>query len=257
MWSKKELLARQEIVVEWLKEKTSEANARGLVFGLSGGVDSAVVAGLCQKAFADSSVGVIMTAASDPADREDALLVARVLGIEVVEIDLSEPFSLLYSKIEGAFDTGSFSEKTHRMNQGNLKARMLMATLYAIASLRNYLVVGTDNAAEFYTGYFTKYGDGGVDLLPLASLTKSEVRAWARILGLPESIASKVPSAGLWQGQTDEQEMGVTYDLIDKYLLGEQIPAEAKEKIEKMHALSEHKRRMPARLELPRLEGLN
>ncbi len=132
-----------------------------------------------------------------------------------------------------------------------------MATLYTIANLRNYLVVGTDNVSENYTGYFTKYGDGGVDLQPIGSLTKSEVRIWARTLGLPEIIVFRTPTAGFWEGQTDEGEMGLSYDIIDKYLVGEKVPLEASRKIERLHAISEHKRQMPYKIELPKLERLD
>jgi len=117
--------------------------------------------------------------------------------------------------------------------------------------------VGADNAPEIYTGYFTKYGDGGGDLLPISSLTKAEVRAWARMLGLPLAIAIRVPSAGLWPGQTDESELGLTYDQIDRYLLGGEVPPEAKERIESLHRQSEHKRHLAPSLELPKLKGLD
>ncbi|HHV65613.1 MAG TPA: NAD(+) synthase [Peptococcaceae bacterium] len=258
MWDKEKILQRQKIVVEWLREKNAQAGTKGLVFGISGGVDSAVVAGLCKKACPDNSLGVIMPCHSNPADREDALLVAETLGLEVIEIDLGEAQSLIFDKVEKALAAkGCYEQNLRQMSQGNLKARLRMATLYTVANLKNYLVVGTDNAAESYVGYFTKYGDGGADLLPIASLTKTEVRLWAKVLGLPEKIVSRTPTAGLWEGQTDEQEMGLSYELLDRYLLGEKIPAEVAAKIEKLHAGSEHKRQLPYTIELPKLERLD
>lgn len=257
MWNKEEILSRQNIVVDWLRNRNAEAGTKGLVCGISGGVDSAVVAGLCKKAFPEASMGVILPCHSQPEDREDALLIARTLGIEVVEVDLSEAHTLIYERLVSVLSSGASPKKVKQMSQGNLKARLRMSTLYAIANLKNYLVVGTDNAPESYTGYFTKYGDGGVDLLPISSLSKTEVREWARVLGLPESIASRTPTAGLWPGQTDEQEMGLTYEVIDRYLLGEKVEDSAVEKIERLHAVSEHKRRTPYSIELPKPERLD
>ena len=106
------------------------------------------------------------------------------------------------------------------MSDANLRARIRMSTVYTVANNLGYLVVGTDNAAEIHTGYFTKYGDGGVDLVPLANLTKREVYEWAKALGVHEDIINKAPSAGLWEGQTDEIEMGTTYDMIDAVVEG-------------------------------------
>jgi len=252
LWTEEELAVRIEKAVEWLKDKKDETGADGLLCGLSGGVDSAVVAALCHKAVPGNSLGVIMPCHSNPLDREDALLAAQTIGIKVVETDLGEVQSTIYDKVEKVLnDSDQLPDKTRLIAQGNLKARLRMAVLYTVANLYNYLVVGTDNAAESYTGYFTKYGDGGVDLLPISSLTKTEVRSWAKLLGLPEKIVFRTPSAGLWPDQTDEEEMGLTYDLIDKYLLGEKVPDNVREKIEWLHQISEHKRKVPSGLKIP------
>lgn len=252
LWSDKELAVRIELAVNWLRSKVAETKAKGLVVGISGGVDSAVVAGLCQRSFPHNAIGVIMPSHSNPADREDALLIAETLGIKVLEIDLSEPHTLIMGRVEAAMGGQGITAANMGMSQGNLKARLRMATLYTVANALNYLVAGTDNAPESYTGYFTKYGDGGVDILPIQSLTKTEVRSWARALGLPDKIASRVPTAGLWPGQTDEGEMGITYEAIDRYLLGETVAPEVVAKIEQLHRQSGHKRQLPPGLELPK-----
>lgn len=257
MWTREELASRIETAVEWLRTKVAEANAKGVVVGISGGVDSAVVTGLCSRAFPDNCLGVIMPSHSNPDDREDALWIAEGFELRPLEIDLGEAHTQIFNQVKQGLSYQDNPIVGETMSQGNLKARLRMSTLYAVANAMNYLVVGTDNAPESYTGYFTKYGDGGVDLLPISSLTKTEVRAWAWMLGLPERIAMRVPTAGLWPGQTDEAEMGLTYDLIDRYLLGEEVPPEVRERIETLHRQSEHKRNLPPSLELPKLERLD
>jgi NAD+ synthase len=255
MWTNEELEQRINQAVEWLRERVQAAQSKGIVVGVSGGVDSAVVAGLAKRAFPEQSIGVIMPAGSNPVDREDALLIAETLGLKVVEVDLTEPHQTILQTVQEVLDKQGLAFAGN-LCQGNLKARLRMSTLYTVANSQNYLVAGTDNGPESYTGYFTKFGDGGVDVLPITSLTKTEVRAWAAQLGLPDQIVNRVPTAGLWPGQTDEQEMGVTYDMIDRYLLGEAVPEEIAQKIEAMHRQSEHKRQLPPGLELPKLEKL-
>ncbi|MCB8815721.1 NAD(+) synthase [Desulfosporosinus shakirovi] len=257
MWTDNELSARIDQTVEWLQEKVTEANAKGVVVGISGGVDSAVVAGLCSRAFPENCIGVVMPSHSNPDDTEDALWIAEGFEIRTIEVNLSGAHTQVMGQVKKGLESISCNLVAEKMSQGNLKARLRMSTLYAVANAMNYMVVGTDNAPESYTGYFTKYGDGGVDLLPISSLTKTEVRAWARMLGLPMRIATRVPTAGLWPGQTDESELGITYDQIDRYLLGEEVSPEVQERIESLHRQSEHKRNMPPSLELPKLERLD
>jgi NAD+ synthase len=138
------------------------------------------------------------------------------------------------------------ARRTAQLGDANARARLRMTTLYTVANNYGYMVMGTDNAAEWHTGYFTKYGDGGVDLVPLVNFTKGEVRKMAKILGVSDQIINKAPSAGLWEGQTDENEMGTTYDMIDKFLQGAEIPIHDLEVINKLHVRSEHKRRLAA-----------
>jgi len=257
MWTDKELTERINKTVEWLREKVSEANAKGVVVGMSGGVDSAVVAGLCARAFPDKFMAVVMPSHSDPEDIEDALWVAEGFDIRPLEVNLSDVHTQIFEHVKKGLESQGCDIVAEKMSQGNLKARLRMSTLYTVANALNYLVVGTDNAPESYTGYFTKYGDGGVDLLPISSLTKAEVRVWARMLGLPLAISTRVPTAGLWPGQTDESELGLTYDQIDRYLLGEEVSPEVQERIETLHRRSEHKRNLPPSLELPKLKRLD
>lgn len=237
----------------WLGQQTAAAGARGIVCGLSGGIDSAVVARVAQLGTDGHALGVIMPAYSDPQDEADARLVAAHFGIPTVTVDLSGPYDALLDEAQRALSalpaTGQpVSEGAHRLALANIKPRLRMTTVYFVANRLNYLVAGTGNRSEIAIGYYTKYGDGGVDVLPLASLVKSQVCALARDLGVPARVIDKPPSAGLWLGQTDEGEMGFTYAELERYLNegpGSLAPALAL-KIERLARASTHKRRMPA-----------
>jgi NAD+ synthase len=205
----------------WLRQRVSAAGARGLAVGLSGGIDSAVVVRLCQMAAPGQVLGVIMPCYSDPQDEADARLVAEHFGVPVVRLELERPYDQLIAlartalaslPLEMAPPGAQSGDIRARVPVANVKPRLRMTTLYFIANSLNYLVVGTGNRSELTIGYFTKYGDGGVDVLPIGSLLKSEVRSLARVLGVPQAIIDKPPSAGLWLGQTDEEEMGFAYE---------------------------------------------
>ncbi|KAB3531462.1 NAD(+) synthase [Alkaliphilus serpentinus] len=237
---------RIDKVVEWLREKVKVSGTKGLLVGISGGIDSAVVANLIKKAFPENSLGVILPIKSNPKDVEDGLLLVKQSGITHIIIDLSPQQQEMLALVNKTLQAlNLFNEGNNKLTDANLRARLRMSTLYALANQLNYLVVGTDNAAEVYTGYFTKYGDGGVDLLPIATLKKYEVYQWAKALGVPQEILDRQPSAGLWEGQTDEAEMGTTYKAIDAFLNGEEILQKDQEIIERLHRISQHKREMP------------
>jgi NAD+ synthase len=236
-----------EKLVQWLQEKVKEAGLNGAIVGISGGIDSAVVAHLIKRAFPNQSLGLIMPCKSNPSDQEDALKVVNSSGINHFVIDLTSAHQTLFTEIEDKLKNGQqWNEKAGKLGDANTRARLRMTTLYAVANNFGYLVVGTDNAAEWHTGYFTKYGDGGVDLVPLVHFTKGEVRDLARALGVPETVITKAPSAGLWEGQTDENEMGTTYNMIDSFLKGEEVPEQDRLIIEKLHKQSYHKRELAA-----------
>ena len=230
-----------EHLTDWLRAEVTAGGGCGAVFGLSGGIDSAVVAALAKQAYPHHTLGVVMPCHSDPRDAEDGALVAHHFGVPSATVDLAPVYDLLLEQLAGS----STDLPESRLATANLKPRLRMTTLYAFANQLGYRVLGTGNRSELAVGYFTKYGDGGVDLLPLGSLVKSEVRDLARSLGVPARIITKPPSAGLWADQTDEAEMGLTYEELDAYLLTGAASPAVKAKVDAMNAASEHKRALP------------
>ncbi len=241
---------RAERIAEWLRERADDAGARGFVFGLSGGIDSAVVAKLCQMASPQRVLGVLLPCYSHPQDEEDARLVASTFGIPVVRVDLGSTFDALTESlttaVKGLPKHVDVLDIKQQMPEANVKPRLRMTALYFIANSLNYLVVGTGNRSELTLGYFTKYGDGGVDLLPIGALLKSEVRELARELGVPDRVIEKPPTAGLWVGQTDEEEMGFSYDTLESYLQNASaVQDPIVDRIDRLRKVSEHKRALP------------
>ena len=252
--------ARVDHITDWMRRQVLAAGANGLVVGLSGGLDSAVVARLCQMATPDDAMAAILPCQSDPQDELDARLVARHVGLPVIRIDLDRPYDVLVEAIKsgthGLPEPGVSGQPDLRARAplANIKARMRMTALYYLANTLNYLVAGTGNRCEIEVGYFTKHGDGGADLLPLGRLLKSEVIDLAVELDVPEAIIEKKPSAGLWIGQTDEEELGFSYDTLEAYLGdGPQgvSPALAL-RIDRMARASGHKRNLPP---MPPVDG--
>jgi NAD+ synthase len=230
------------------------AGAQGVVVGLSGGIDSAVVVRLCQMATPDHVAGLMMPCHSDPQDEEDARLVAEHFGIPTMRLDLAPTFDRLLGDLVGsvaalpdARAAAGTDDAGRRMAIANIKPRLRMTSVYFVANALNYLVAGTGNRSELTIGYFTKHGDGGVDMLPIGRLFKSEVRELARELGVPDTIIDKPPSAGLWAGQTDEGEMGFSYADLENYLTnGPSTVAPAiGMRIERLERASDHKRALP------------
>lgn len=227
--------------VAFIREKLAESGARGIVFGNSGGKDSALVGILC-KAACDDTVGVIMPCASTRnfgSDMDDGNALAEQFQIETRTADLTPIRETAQRVLSGVTDITDAA-------LANIAPRLRMTTLYTVAGSENRLVAGTGNRSEAYMGYFTKWGDGAYDINPIADLTATEVIEFLDFLNAPLSIRTKAPSAGLFEGQTDEQEMGVTYAAIDRYILTGEASDADREIIERFHRRSEHKRRPAA-----------
>ncbi|NLX85035.1 MAG: NAD(+) synthase [Synergistaceae bacterium] len=234
-------------LTKWLKDHFEAAGSSGAVLGISGGIDSAVLTGLLVKALGKENViGVIMPCHSQPIDEEYALDLAKVFGIRTIKVDLTKTYDNMVSLINAEGLT------LGTLPSANIKPRLRMITLYAIAQQNGYLVCGGANKDEFMYGYFTKHGDSGVDLLPMSDLLKGEVSLLALHLGVPPDIISRPPTAGLWSGQTDEAEMGLTYEELDNYLAIGKAEDRVKQKIEKAIARSEHKRKFAPMALIPK-----
>ncbi|HEX78675.1 MAG TPA: NAD(+) synthase [Dehalococcoidia bacterium] len=224
----------------WIAEKVKSAGLKGAVFGMSGGVDSSVVAALSRRACGEDTLGLLMPCHSDPQDEQHALAVAEKFSIRTKKIALDAVYDMLLKSFNVEGDTDD-----ERLARANLKARLRMLTIYFHANRLRYLVTGSGNKSELTVGYFTKYGDGGVDILPLGNLVKTQVRELAAFLGVPQEIIDKPPSAGLWRGQTDEEDLGCSYEELDRLLTGGKASGDIKAKIEKLVAANRHKLNPP------------
>ncbi len=223
--------------VQFIKDCLADAHCNAIVFGNSGGKDSALVGILC-KAACENTLGVMMPCQSKRnfgEDMEDGMAVAQQFHIDNITVDLTAAKEAIMDSIGETMDVSEAASK-------NIAPRLRMTTVYAIGQTMGALVAGTGNRSERYTGYFTKWGDGAFDFNPISDLNVGEIYEFLEYLGAPENIIKKAPSAGLFEGQTDEKEMGVTYAAIDKYIMtGEGTPEDVAI-IKRMHDASAHKR---------------
>lgn len=223
--------------VAFIRDLVSNANANGIVFGNSGGKDSALVGILC-KAACENTVGIIMPCSSSrnyDMDARDGREVADKFGIETRVVDITPVKKAMIGELSDVTDINKIAKI-------NIAPRLRMTTLYAIAASEGRLVAGTGNRSEAFVGYFTKWGDGAHDFNPISDLTVTEIYEFLRYLEAPSCVIEKAPSAGLFDSQTDEGEMGFTYAELDSFLLNGEATAETMEKIQKMHNKSNHKR---------------
>lgn len=231
--------------VEFIKGIMTSAKADGIVFGNSGGKDSALVGILCKMA-CDNTVGVIMPCCSDRnygEDKSDAESVSGKFNIESRLVDLTSTRETILQEITKVTTPNDMAVK-------NIAPRLRMTTLYAIAAAENRLVAGTGNSCETFVGYFTKWGDGACDFNPISDLSVSEIYQFLEYLGAPLEVITKAPSAGLFDGQTDESELGVTYKEIEQFIKGETIDENSARIIERYNKNSEHKRQNPPKYKI-------
>lgn len=237
------LTAYIDYLVAWLEDQRRDLyHLDGYTLGVSGGVDSAVCAHLVARTGRPVHALMLPAAVSSEADLQDAEAVLQSAGLTGNIISIAPLYDLAMQQLAPVLNP-----EPERLNvlRGNLMARLRMILLYTTAQSHRAVVLGTDNAAEVHTGYFTKYGDGAADVLPLAALRKEQVYEMARLLGVPQAVLNKAPSAGLWAGQTDEDEMGVRYSELDAFLRGEAVSAQAEKQIAWWHERSRHKRMLP------------
>ena len=240
-------------IEEFLKNQIEKSKTNGLILGLSGGIDSSVITYLCSRQLKDKTLALVMpdSKISPKEETEDALKIIEKLGIDYKLLDIN----LIVSEFS------KYLEPNERA-LGNLRARVRANILYYYANSKNLLVVGSSDKSEFLIGYFTKFGDGSADILPIVSLYKIQVREIAKYLGVPSNVIEKKSSPNLWKGHIAEEEIGVSYEEVDSILYciydkklsvdetvkTTEIEKDVVEKIINMVNTSEHKRVMATRL---------
>jgi NAD+ synthase len=223
----------------WIKNQVDAARADGVVFGMSGGIDSSVAAVLAKMAVGRKALGLLLPCHSSPESEEHARMVARKFSIDTMTVDLTSVQDELVRQLPDG----------EGMAVVNLRPRLRMSVLYYYGNLYNKLVLGTSNKSELMIGYFTKWGDGGSDILPIGGLYKAQIRKLAQELDMPAEIIDKPPTADLWAGQTDEQELGMTYDQLDAILPAVEcgkiggLDRDMVAKVRNLIAQTEHKRK--------------
>lgn len=237
-----------ENIINFIRDYYEKNNLKGVVIGISGGKDSAVVAGLFTKALGkENVVGITLPCHSNKEDLIDAKLISDKYGFELINLDLTNTYDSFVNEVN---KLGNFTDENLLNSNINIKPRFRMSSLYYIAALYSsiksgtYLVAGTSNKSELFVGYFTKGGDSTFDIGVISDYTKEEVIKLGEYLEVPEKVLFKAPSDGL-SGKTDEDKLGVKYSDIEKYLNNEKLPIHIKEKIEKLHNNSKHKFNIP------------
>ncbi len=236
-----------ETIEKFLSEQIEKNHVKGIILGLSGGVDSAVLAYICKRKLKEKTLAIIMpdTSITPKTETEDAIKMIALTGIEYKLIDIKPIVNEYTMYLE-----------PNEKSRGNLRARVRTNILYYYANIKDYLVLGSSDKSEYQIGYFTKFGDGAADLTPIISLYKLQVREIAKYLGVPENVISKKSSPHLWKEHEAEEELGVSYEEIDSVLYclcNKKISVEEtssitqieKSIVEKIHELninSEHKR---------------
>jgi len=239
--------------IEFLKNYLLKTKAKGFVLGISGGQDSTLAGRIAQLAVEElrkEGTEALFIAVRLPygvqQDEEDA---KRSLGFINADRELIFNIKAAVDEVQKEYDIRNQEAPLSDYHKGNVKARMRMIAQYAVGGMEGLLVIGTDHAAEAVTGFYTKYGDGGADILPLSGLTKRQGKALLKELGADERLYLKVPTADLLDqkpGQADETELGISYDELDDYLEGKSVSGDIAEKIEQRYIVTEHKRRLPA-----------